>query len=167
MGVAPQAYTLETIAAAAAAWRAQGLRIVFTNGCFDLIHPGHVRHLREARGLGDLLVVGINTDASVAGIKGPGRPVLSEAERAEVLLALRWVDAVVPFAESTPLRLIERVLPHVLVKGGDWPVERIVGREIVEKNGGLVLSLPYFPGKSTTGIIDRILAACGKTPTRS
>ncbi len=152
----PGLYKMDTIGAVAGAWREAGLTIVFTNGCFDLIHPGHVRYLQQARKQGDLLVVGINTDGSVAGLKGLGRPILNLAERSEVLLALRSVHAVVPFVEETPLELIRRVRPHVLVKGGDWAVEEIVGREIVQEDGGKVLSLPFHEGTSTTDIISRI-----------
>ena len=152
----PGLYRMDAIGAVAGAWREAGLTIVFTNGCFDLIHPGHVRYLQQAREQGDLLVVGINTDGSVAGLKGPGRPILNLAERSEVLLALRSVHAVVPFAEETPLELIRRVRPSVLVKGGDWAVEEIVGREIVQEDGGKVLSLPFHEGTSTTDIISRI-----------
>ncbi len=152
----PGFYTMESISRAAADWRAKGRKIVFTNGCFDLLHPGHTRYLKQARDLGDILVVGINSDQSVRRLKGPGRPILTEAERAEVLLSLRWVDAVVPFSESTPLELVKVVIPHVLVKGGDWPVEDIIGREFVESHGGEVYSLPFYPGISTSDIIDRI-----------
>ncbi len=159
MSTQPLLHTLHSIQAASARWRDEGLTIVFTNGCFDLIHPGHVRYLHDARQLGDLLVVGINTDESVARLKGPGRPILDLGERSEILLALRWVDAVVPFDEPTPLELIETIRPHILVKGGDWPVEKIVGRDVVEAFGGKVLSLPFHEGASTTGIIDRILNA--------
>ena len=159
MTIPPRAYTLDTIGEAAAGWRRDGLKIVFTNGCFDLIHPGLTRFLREARKLGDILVVGINSDESVSGLKGPGRPILGEAERIEVLLSLRWVDAVVPFSDPTPLRLIERVIPHLLVKGGDWPIESIVGRDFILQHGGQVLSLPFYPGTSTTEIISRIQAS--------
>lgn len=149
-------YTMDTIGEASGAWREAGWTIVFTNGCFDLIHPGHVRYLQQAREQGDLLVVGINTDGSVTELKGPGRPILNLEERSEVLLAMRSVHAVVPFAEDTPLELIRRVRPHILVKGGDWTVEEIVGREIVEADGGKILSLPFHPGPSTTEIIRRI-----------
>jgi D-beta-D-heptose 7-phosphate kinase/D-beta-D-heptose 1-phosphate adenosyltransferase len=147
---------MDTIAEASGDWRGAGRTIVFTNGCFDLIHPGHVRYLQQARDLGDLLVIGINTDESVSALKGPGRPILTLVERSEVLLALRSVHAVVPFAEDTPLELIRRVRPHVLVKGGDWAVEEIVGREIVQEDGGKILSLPFHEGTSTTDIISRI-----------
>jgi len=149
-------YTMDTIGEASRAWRKAGYSIVFTNGCFDLIHPGHVRYLQQARDQGDLLVLGINTDGSVSGLKGPGRPILSVEERSEVLLALRCVHAVVPFAEETPLELIRRVRPHILVKGGDWAVDEIVGKDVVEADGGTVLSLPFHPGTSTTEIIRRI-----------
>ncbi|MFV1957121.1 MAG: D-glycero-beta-D-manno-heptose 1-phosphate adenylyltransferase [bacterium] len=156
MNLEPSEYTARTIETAAVGWRDEGLIIVFTNGCFDLIHPGHTSYLRQARELGDLLVVGINTDESVTSLKGPGRPIFKLAERIELLLSLRWVDAVVPFYEPTPIGLIKAVNPHVLVKGGDWPVEEIVGGEFVEANGGRVLSLPFVPGVSTSGIIQRI-----------
>lgn len=138
--------------------RAAGARVVFTNGCFDLLHPGHVAYLEAARQLGDALVVGLNSDASVRRLKGPTRPILTEEERATVLAGLRSVDYVVVFDEETPLRLIEAIVPDVLVKGGDWPVEAIVGAEVVLAAGGRVLSLPFVEGKSTTGIVERILS---------
>ncbi len=156
MSPEPSEYTARTIEAAAAGWRNEGLTVVFTNGCFDLIHTGHTSYLRQARELGDLLVVGINSDESVTSLKGPGRPIFNQAERVEILLSLRWVDAVVPFSEPTPIDLIKAVNPHILVKGGDWPVEKIVGSEFVEANGGRVFSLPFVPGVSTSGIIQRI-----------
>jgi len=149
-------YTMDTIGEASGAWRGAGLTIVFTNGCFDLLHPGHIRYLQQASEQGDLLVIGINSDSSVTELKGPGRPILHLEERCEVLLGLRSVHAVVPFAEETPLELIRRVRPHILVKGGDWAVDQIVGREIVQEDGGKVLSLPYHAGTSTTEIIRRI-----------
>jgi len=132
--------------------------IIFTNGCFDLLHPGHVDLLARARALGGLLVVGLNSDASVRGLKGPARPVVPWRDRALVLAGLASVDYVTGFDEPTPLRLIEAVLPDVLVKGGDWPVESIVGREAVESAGGRVESLPLLPGYSTTSLIQRIKA---------
>jgi len=147
---------MKTISEAVASWREEGMRIVFTNGCFDIIHPGHTHYLREARQLGDLLVVGINSDQSVTDLKGPGRPILKEDERTEVLLSLRSVDAVVSFSEPTPLDLIKAVKPHVLAKGGDWPVDKIVGREFVEKHGGTAVSLPFQKGLSTSELISRI-----------
>lgn len=133
-----------------------GRRVVFTNGCFDLLHPGHIRGLELARELGDALIVGLNSDASVRQLKGPGRPVISEAERAEILAALESVDAVVIFDELTPRELISRLLPDVLVKGGDWPGDQIVGREEVEAAGGRVVSVPVVPGYSTSAILRKI-----------
>jgi len=138
------------------ALRRDGLTVVFTNGCFDLLHPGHVRYLADARSLGDVLVVALNSDRSVRILKGEGRPILNEQERAEVVAALQAVDFVTIFDQETPLALIARLLPDILVKGGDWSVDEIVGREEVEAAGGKVLSLPYIEGKSTTEIIERI-----------
>ena len=131
-------------------------RIVFTNGCFDLLHPGHIRSFELARALGDALIVGLNSDASVRQLKGPGRPVMPERERAEILAALESVDALIIFDEQTPRELISRLLPDVLVKGGDWPGDQIVGREEVEAAGGRVVSLPLVPGYSTTAILQKI-----------
>lgn len=136
--------------------RRQGLKVVFTNGCFDLLHPGHVRYLADARSLGDALIVALNSDRTVRIIKGAGRPILSEGERVQVVSALNAVDYVIVFDRETPRELISRLLPDVLVKGGDWPVDEIVGREEVESAGGRVLSLPYVEGSSTTDIIERI-----------
>lgn len=136
--------------------RREGKRVVFTNGCFDLLHAGHVRYLTEARGLGGALIVGLNSDRSVLALKGAGRPILKESERAEVIAALEAVDFVVVFEEETPQELIARLLPDVLVKGGDWPLDQIVGREEVEATGGRVVSLGYLKGSSTTDIIARI-----------
>lgn len=136
--------------------RAQGKRIVFTNGCFDLLHPGHTRYLAEAKALGDFLVVGLNSDRSVRSIKGPERPVMPEQSRAEVLAALASVDCVVLFDEPDPLPLIQSLLPHVLVKGGDWPEEAIVGGDVVRKAGGEVRRIPYFEGFSTSRMLQRI-----------
>jgi len=137
--------------------RRAGQTIVFTNGCFDLVHPGHVRSLADARRLGDRLVVGVNSDASVARLgKGPGRPVLGEAERAEVLAALEMVDYVSVFDEDTPLELIHAVTPDVLVKGGDWSEADIVGADFVRSRGGRVERMRYHPGLSTTELLRRI-----------
>jgi len=133
-----------------------GKRVVFTNGCFDLLHPGHIGSLEQARALGDALIVGLNSDASVRQLKGPGRPVLPERERAEILAALECVDAVVIFDDLTPREVIARLLPDVLVKGGDWPGDQIVGREEVEAAGGRVVSIPVVPGYSTTEILRKI-----------
>jgi D-beta-D-heptose 7-phosphate kinase/D-beta-D-heptose 1-phosphate adenosyltransferase len=139
-----------------------GKKVVFTNGCFDLLHVGHVRYLQEAGALGDVLVVGVNSDASVRLLKGPGRPLTPARERAEVLAALACVDYVTIFGGATPQRLIAAVQPDVLVKGGDWPVERIVGREVVEARGGRVLSIPFVKNRSTTATIARIRGAAAR-----
>jgi len=136
--------------------RAAGKRIVFTNGVFDILHPGHVRYLQAARGHGDLLIVGLNADASVHRNKGPARPINPQDERAEVLAALACVDAVSIFDEDTPAEIIRRVQPDVLVKGADWPADQIVGRETVEARGGRVILESVEPGYSTTGLIDKI-----------
>jgi D-glycero-beta-D-manno-heptose 1-phosphate adenylyltransferase len=133
-----------------------GRQVVFTNGCFDLLHPGHIGSLEQARALGDALIVGLNSDASVRQLKGAGRPVLPERERAEILVALECVDAVVIFDDLTPREVIARLLPDVLVKGGDWPGDQIVGREEVEAAGGSVVSIPVVPGYSTTAILRKI-----------
>ncbi len=138
-----------------------GRRVVFTNGCFDILHPGHADLLARARARGDLLVVGVNSDASVRRLKGPTRPVNPLAERMFVLAALACTDFVTGFGEDTPLELIREVRPEVLVKGGDWSVENIVGRDVVQGLGGEVLSLPLLPGYATTDLIQRILATCG------
>lgn len=139
-------------------WRGAGERIVFTNGVFDLLHRGHVEYLEEARALGDRLVIGVNSDASVRRIKGPERPLVPEAERAEILEALACVDLAIVFDEDTPERLIREVKPDVLAKGGDWTPDRIVGREFVESRGGRVVSVPLRIGLSTTALIERIVA---------
>jgi len=134
-------------------------RLVLTNGCFDLLHPGHVRYLRAARALGDALIVGLNSDASVRRLeKGPDRPLVPQAARAEVLAALEVVDAVTIFDEDTPLELITALQPDVLVKGGDWKVRDIVGYDVVRARGGRVRSLPFAPGFSTTSLVERIRA---------
>ena len=138
--------------------RAGGGRIVFTNGVFDLLHPGHLRYLQHARALGDALVVGVNTDRSVRAIKGESRPVTAEQERVEILAALSCVDIVVLFDEETPYELIERIQPDVLVKGADWPEESMIGRDIVEARGGRVVRVPFEDGYSTTAIIEKIKA---------
>jgi len=148
----------ELVALASGEKRA-GRRIVFTNGCFDLLHPGHVRCLAEARALGDLLVVAINSDRSVRGNKGEERPLVPENDRAEVIAALASVDYVAIFDESTPRVLIERVLPDVLVKGADWLPNDVVGREQVEGAGGKVVSIPLATGYSTTKLVEKIRKA--------
>jgi D-glycero-beta-D-manno-heptose 1-phosphate adenylyltransferase len=132
-------------------------RIVFTNGCFDLMHVGHTRYLQAAKALGDILVVGVNSDASAKSLnKGPDRPIVGEAQRAEVVAALACVDYVVIFPEPDPLNLVTALQPDVLVKGGDWPVDRIIGRDVVEQRGGTVKTIPLVPGMSTTALIQRI-----------
>jgi len=136
--------------------RPRDLTLVFTNGCFDLLHPGHVEHLAQARALGDLLVVGLNSDDSVRRLKGARRPLVAEADRAAALAGLGSVDAVIVFDEETPLELIEELLPDVLVKGGDYDLDGIVGREVVEQAGGDVRVLPFGEGYSTTNILNRL-----------
>jgi len=135
----------------------QGKKVVFTNGCFDILHVGHVRYLSKARETGDLLIVGLNTDRSVRTIKGEQRPIVSERERAEVLAALAIVDYIVLFDEPDPLRLITALKPDILVKGADWAKDEIVGRDVVEKGGGKVIRIPLVPGSSSTNLIDRII----------
>ena len=147
--------TREQLSAAVAGWRVQGRKVVFTNGCFDLLHLGHVDYLEQARHLGDALVVGLNTDASVGSLK-PGRPIQDETARARILASLAFVDAVVLFGESTPLALIGLVQPDVLVKGDDYAISGIVGHELVLNRGGQVLTVPLVPGYSTSRIIARI-----------
>jgi rfaE bifunctional protein nucleotidyltransferase chain/domain len=148
---------------AAADWaetqRRAGRRVVFSNGVFDLLHPGHVRYLQAARREGDVLIVALNSDRSVRGNKGPTRPVFPEAERAEILAALSCVDAVVIFDEPTPADIIDAVQPDVLVKGADWAADAIVGRDTVEARGGKVVRVPVEEGWSTTRIVERMKAA--------
>lgn len=135
----------------------EGKKVVFTNGCFDILHAGHTRYLREARKLGDVLILALNSDSSVRSIKGPMRPIVPEAERAEVVAALDSVDYVTVFDELTPLELIEFLRPDVIVKGGDWAEKDIVGAESVRKWGGRVAIMPEIEGASTTNIIDKVL----------
>lgn len=143
----------------AARVRASGGRVVFTNGVFDLLHPGHIRYLNDARALGDALIVGVNSDRSVRANKGPARPITPEAERAEVLASLRSVDAVTVFDEETPLALITAVQPDVLVKGADWGTDNIVGRDVVEARGGAVVRVRLAEGFSSTRLIDQVRGA--------
>jgi D-beta-D-heptose 7-phosphate kinase/D-beta-D-heptose 1-phosphate adenosyltransferase len=138
-----------------AAWRAAGRRVVFTNGCFDLLHAGHVALLEAARAQGDVLIVGLNSDASVRRLKGHDRPILPEQERAETLLALEPVDRVLVYAEDTPLATIQALLPDVLVKGADWGPGAIVGSDVVEAAGGRVVRIELVAGRSTTGLVER------------
>jgi len=136
--------------------KAQGKRVVFTNGCFDLLHPGHMRYLYAARQMGDFLIVAVNTDRSVKAIKGKNRPIQSQDERTELLAAMSFVDAVVLFDENNPLKVIQHLLPDVLVKGGDWTEDKIVGADVVRKAGGVVKSLPFVSSYSTSAIIEKI-----------
>jgi D-beta-D-heptose 7-phosphate kinase/D-beta-D-heptose 1-phosphate adenosyltransferase len=135
----------------------KGKRIVFTNGCFDLLHLGHVRYLEKAKSLGDILVVGVNSDSSVQNLKGPERPILPEEERIEILSSLACVDYITVFDELTPFELISSLRPHILVKGGDWTKETTVGRKVVEQSGGEVVILPFIEGPSTSNLIETIL----------
>lgn len=150
-------YTREQLIALRANWKRAGKKVVFTNGCYDVLHPGHIRLLESARTLGDVLILALNTDASVQRLKGPTRPLISQEQRAELASALAAVDAVTFFDEDTPRELIASVLPDVLIKGADW-THFIAGREEVEASGGKVLALPLEPGYSTTGILEQILA---------
>ncbi len=137
-------------------WKSENKKIVFTNGCFDILHCGHIKYLQEAKSLGQKLIVGLNSDASVKRLKGNDRPVNTQECRGEVLAALEAVDLVVVFEEDTPIEIISKIVPDVLVKGGDWKIEDIVGSDVVLKNGGEVKSLSFVQGVSTTSIIDKI-----------
>lgn len=150
-------YAREELIVARAAWKRAGKTVVFTNGCYDLLHPGHIRLLEQARSLGDVLILALNSDDSVRRLKGPSRPLIPESERAEVACGLAAVDAVTLFGEDTPRELIAAVLPDLLVKGADW-AHWIAGREEVEAAGGKVMALALEPGYSTTGIVEAILA---------
>jgi D-beta-D-heptose 7-phosphate kinase/D-beta-D-heptose 1-phosphate adenosyltransferase len=152
----PAVLTLEETILRFAKNKRNGQRVVFTNGCFDLLHPGHIRSLEAARALGDVLIVGINSDESVRALKGENRPVIPEQERAEILVSLECVDAVLIFPELTPQKVIVALLPDVLVKGGDWPDDQIVGKEEVEAAGGRVARIDVVPGYSTSGILKKI-----------
>jgi rfaE bifunctional protein nucleotidyltransferase chain/domain len=151
-----QFYSRSDLVEQRARWKSDGKRVVFTNGCYDLLHPGHIRLLEQARTLGDVLILALNSDASVRRMKGPSRPLIPEDERAEMALALEAVDAVALFDEETPRELIAAVLPDVLIKGADW-AHFVAGREEVEAAGGRVLTVALEPGYSTTNIVERIL----------
>lgn len=155
-GQKAQLLDVEQATAFAAGIRASGGKVVFTNGVFDLLHPGHVRYLRDARALGDALIVAVNSDSSVRSNKGSGRPINPALERAEVLLALESVDAAVIFDEETPHAIVCAIEPDVLVKGADWGPDSIVGRDVVEARGGRVVRIELAPGFSTTALIDKI-----------
>ncbi len=151
--------TLEEARTAVVRWHDEGKKVVFTNGCFDIVHLGHVDYLEKARALGDKLVLGLNTDASVSRLKGPLRPVVNEGARARLMAALSFVDTVILFDEPTPLQLIEAVGPDILVKGDDYSVENIVGADFVIANGGEVKTIPLVKGYSTSSLIEKIRAA--------
>jgi rfaE bifunctional protein nucleotidyltransferase chain/domain len=146
----------EAGAEAARAWQAEGKKIVFTNGCFDIVHLGHIDYLEKARALGDKLVLGLNTDASVSKLKGPLRPVVNEYARARLMAALSFVDTVILFGEPTPLELIQTICPDILVKGDDYTVDNIVGADFVVERGGAVITVPLVKGYSTTSLIEKI-----------
>jgi len=148
--------TVDEASAISAQARKAGRVVVFTNGCFDLVHRGHIHMLRQAKALGEILIVGINSDVSVKSIKGSERPITAEADRIELIAALEMVDYVVAYNEPDPYRVIAAIQPNVLVKGGDWSADKIVGADVVEQNGGRVAVIPYLPGFSTTQIIERI-----------
>lgn len=154
--------TLEEIVRISAQLRREGKKLVFTNGCFDILHAGHVRYLNQARAMGDALVAALNSDKSVRALKGAGRPIVPEDERAEVMAALACVDYVFLFDDLTPQRIIDAIVPDILVKGGDWGITEIVGRETVERAGGVVRSIPVVEGASTTSIIEKILSQFGR-----
>ncbi len=137
-------------------WKMEGQKVVFTNGCFDLLHLGHVDYLEKARNLGDRLVVGLNTDSSVSRFKGPERPLQDQNSRARIIASLQFVDLVVFFDEDTPLNLISELVPNILVKGSDYLAENIVGADVVKKNGGVVKTIDFVPGYSTTRIVEKI-----------
>lgn len=151
----PKVLTPDNLEQALASYKNAHKKIVFTNGCFDLLHIGHVRYLEQAKSRGDILIVGINTDASVQTLKGPSRPIQNENDRAEILASLKAVDHTILFGEETPINLIKSIRPDVLVKGGDWKVEQIVGWDFVQSYGGSVESLQFIDGKSTTNIIKK------------
>lgn len=155
-GYAGKLKTLDELVPIVRDLRHQRKQVVFTNGCFDLLHRGHVRYLDQAKGLGDVLIVAINSDASVRALKGPDRPVMSHEERSELIAALAAVDYVLVFDELDPEKVIRALEPDLLVKGGDWPLDRVVGRQIVESRGGRVHTLPYVEGASSSQLLQRI-----------
>jgi len=155
--------TLEQVVEIRQRLRREGKKLVFTNGCFDILHAGHVRYLNQARGMGDSLALALNSDKSVRALKGENRPIVPEDERAEVMAALACVDYVFVFDDLTPQRIIDALVPDVLVKGADWGISEIVGRETVEKAGGAVRSVPLVQGTSTTSLIDKILSQFGRS----
>jgi len=163
MSIREKIKTLEEMKTELKKLKQEAKTIVFTNGCFDILHPGHVRYLEQARKLGDFLIVGLNSDKSVRQIKGPSRPIMPERARAEVLAALQFVDAVIIFDAPDPYNLIKQLMPNILVKGGDWAEDEIIGSDIVKRAGGKVVRIPYIEGFSTTEIISRIRKAFNTT----
>ena len=156
MTSADKIFTQETLLPELQKWREQGLKVVFTNGCFDLVHLGHVDYLEKARNLGDKLVLGLNTDASIKGLKGEERPLQDELSRARIMASLLFVDAVVLFSEPTPYNLIKLVQPDILVKGDDYSPENIVGADVVKEKGGEIKTIPFVKGYSTSNIVAKI-----------
>ena len=152
----PSVLTLDDLILRFAKQKRNGRKVIFTNGCFDLLHPGHIGTLEAARALGDILIVGLNSDESVRALKGPTRPVIPEQERAEIIASLECVDAVTVFCDLTPQKVIAALLPDIIVKGGDWPDDQIVGRTEVESSGGRVTRISIVPGYSTTEILNKI-----------
>jgi D-beta-D-heptose 7-phosphate kinase/D-beta-D-heptose 1-phosphate adenosyltransferase len=163
-GYASKIMELEDAKRLRATLKEQGKKVVFTNGCFDILHPGHTRYLEQARALGDHLLVAVNSDSSVRAIKGPKRPVVDEKSRAEVLAALAFVDTVIIFDEETPLEVINELVPDILVKGGDWPEDRIIGSDTVKKAGGRVERIPFAEGFSTSLIVEAVIERYCKQP---
>lgn len=151
-------HTLTSLSHVLQKLQSQEKKVVFTNGCFDLIHTGHTRYLRAARDLGDCLVIAVNSDASVRALKGEKRPLIPVEERMEVLAGFYFVDYVLPFEELDPYQVIQQLGPDILVKGGDWPLEKVIGKDIVEARGGKVLTIPEIPGASTTSIVELVLS---------
>ena len=149
-------YSLDTLTTQVEQWKKSGNKIVFTNGCFDIIHRGHIEVLASTADLGNKLIIGLNSDQSIQNIKGEGRPIIDEQSRAILLAALSFVDAIILFSQDTPLKLIGALLPNVLAKGGDYEIENIVGHEIVQQNGGKVKLVPFIDGYSSTSIIKKI-----------
>ena len=149
--------SLEEIGTRVRSWRKESQKLVFTNGCFDILHSGHIRYLQTAAGFGEILLLGLNSDSSVRNLKGPRRPIMTQADRAYLLSAIEALDYIVIFGEETPFKLIQIVIPDVLVKGGDYLPEDVVGYDTVKENGGCVKIVPYVEGKSTSGIVNSIL----------
>ena len=149
-------YTLPELVEQSKIWRSKGEKIVFTNGCFDLVHRGHVEVLANTADLGDKLIIGLNSDSSIQKLKGENRPIIDENSRAILLASLQFIDAIILFSENTPQKLIETIVPDILAKGGDYKVEEIAGHEVVLQNGGEVILVPFIDGFSTTNIVDKI-----------